>query len=181
MRVSLLSLLLLVLSHAYGQLNFDYTQGRFLVKGTVVDLQTKKPVGNTNIKILNSGRGITTDADGQFNMYLAITDTLKFSNVGYISKVQHVADWDTLSYYTLKVELMRDFVKIKEVVIYPFKDVDEFKKAFVEAREINKVNVPGIAPPKYSNQIPKAKFSNPISFIYERAKNKRAANPDFRP
>ncbi len=170
-----------ICSSVFGQLNYDYTAGRFLIKGQVVDLQTKKPIGNTNIKIVNSGKGITTDADGRFNLYVAMNDTLRFSNVGYIPKILHVADWDSSLYYILEIPLMRDFVKIKEVTIYPYRDLDEFKKAFVEAREVNKVNVPGIAPPKYSNQIPKAKFSNPISFIYERVKSKRAANPDFRP
>ena len=164
-----------------AQLNFDYTKGRFMIKGKVIDLRTKTAVPLANIKISPSGRGMTCDNEGTFTLYVAKTDTLAFSSTGYITKVFHVAELDSTKYYTLEIELLHDFIKLKEVVIYPFKDLDEFKKAFVEAKNQNKVNIPGLAPPKYTNNIPKAKFSNPISYMYERLKKRGAANPDFRP
>ena len=164
-----------------AQLNFDYTKGRFMIKGKVTDLRTKTAVGLANIKISPSGRGLTCDNEGNFTLYVAKTDTLAFSSTGYITKVFHVVDFDSTKYYTLEIELLHDFIKLKEVIIYPFKDLDEFKKAFVEAKNQNKVNIPGLAPPKYSNNIPKAKFSNPISYLYERMKKRGAADPNFRP
>ena len=51
----------------------------------------------------------------------------------------------------------------------------------MEAQHLNEVNIPGIAKPKYSNITPKAKFTNPVSFLYQHVKRKRAANPDFKP
>ena len=164
-----------------AQLNFDYTQGRFLIKGKVVDLKSQSPIPLANIKIVNNGRGVTCDDNGNFTMYVSKRDTLSFSSVGYISKVLHVSDLDSSKYYTLQIELIHDFIKLKDVMIYPYKDLDEFKKAFVDAKNQNKVTIVGIAPPKYSNITPKAKFANPISFLYERLKKRGAADPDFKP
>jgi hypothetical protein len=164
-----------------AQLNYDFTQGKFLIKGKVVDLRTQTPVSLANIKIFPSGKGVTCDNDGNFTMYVSKKDTLVFSSTGYIAKTIHVADLDSSKYYTLQIELLHDFIKLKEVIIYPFKDMDEFKKAFVDAKDQNKVNIPGLAPPKYSHNIPKAKFSNPISYLYERLKHRSVANPDFKP
>ena len=164
-----------------AQLNFDYTQGRFLIKGQVIDAQQHTVIALANIKILNSGRGITCDNEGFFTMYVSKNDTLEFSSVGYLTKKFRVAQFDTARYYTLTIELLHDFIKLKEVTIYPYRDLDDFKKAFVDAKDQNKVNIPGLAPPKYSHNIPKAKFSNPISYLYERLKHRSSANPDFKP
>jgi len=164
-----------------AQLNFSYTAGKFLLKGTVVDLRSHKPVALANVAITNTGRGVTTDVDGNFTMYVGPRDTLKFSSTGYVPKVIHVYDIDSTKYYTLEVLLMPDVIKIKDVVIYPFKDVDGFKKAFIDANGVGKLVINGIAAPKYTNNIPHAKFYNPISFLYDHIKKKSSANPDFRP
>lgn len=152
-----------------------------MIKGQVVDLRSKGIIPLTNIKVTNTGKIFACGNDGTFTLYVSKYDTLRFSSTGYIPKVIHVSDLDSTKYYTLEIELIRDFIKLKEVTIYPFKDKEEFKDAFMAAKDVNKITLPGIDPPKYSNQTPKAKFNNPISFIYERAKKKRAANPDFKP
>lgn len=166
---------------ASAQLNYEFTEGKFLIKGKVVDISTKAPLAYANIKITNTGKGITCDKDGNFSMYVSRYDTLRISYAGHIPKVLHVYDLDSTQYYTLKFELIHDFVRLKEVTIYPYRTKDEFKDAFMAAKDVNKVTIPGIAPPKYSNKIPKAKLTNPISFLYDRMKKKRAANPDFKP
>jgi hypothetical protein len=165
----------------YSQLNFDFQEGKFLIKGKVVNLQTKQPIPLVNIKVNSTGKGITCDSEGNFSMYVSKTDTLKFSSVGYITKVFHVYDIDSTTYYTLQIELLHDFIKLKEVTIYPFSTKEEFADAFMNAKNIGKIKIDGIAEPKYSNVTPKAKFTNPISFLYERTKRKRAANPEFKP
>ncbi|MCW5909177.1 MAG: carboxypeptidase-like regulatory domain-containing protein [Chitinophagales bacterium] len=165
----------------FSQLNFDFQEGKFLIKGTVVDLQTKRAIPLANIKVNSSGRGVTCDGDGNFSMYVAKSDTLKFSSVGYIAKVFHVYDLDSTKYYTLQIELLHDFIKLKEVTIYPFSTKEEFVDAFMDAKNVGKIKIEGIAEPKYSNVTPKAKFTNPVSFLYERVKRKRAADPEFKP
>ena len=164
-----------------AQLNYDYTAGKFMIKGKVVDVQTKTPIPMANIIFVKNGRGITCDNEGNFTLYVYKTDTLKFSSTGYIPKVIHMSDIDSNRYYTMEVQLIHDFVKIKDVIIYPFRTKEEFIDAFMEAKDVNKITIAGIAPPKYSRITPKAKFSNPISFLYDRVKKRSAANPDFKP
>lgn len=173
--------LCLVSCFSFAQLNYDYTAGKFLIKGRVVDVQNKTPIPYANITFVKNGKGISCDNDGNFTLYVYPTDTLRFSSTGYIPKVIHMYDMDSTRYYTMEIALMHDFIKIKDVVIYPFRTRDEFVDAFMNAKDVNKVSIAGIAPPKYSNITPKAKFSNPISFLYEKVKKRRAANPDFKP
>lgn len=164
-----------------AQLNFDFQQGKFLIKGRVIDVQSQKPVALANIRIGETNKGITCDNEGAFAFYVYKHDTLKFTSTGYMNKTLHIADLDSTQYYTLEIQLIRDFVKLREVTIYPFRNKEEFEEAFMDAKDINKITIAGIAPPKYSNVTPKAKFTNPISFIYEHLKKRRAANPDFKP
>ena len=146
-----------------------------------MDVQTKTPIPLVNIRVNGTGKGVTCDNDGNFTFYVYKKDTLKFSSTGYIPKVIHVYDLDSTQYYTLEITLIHDFVKLKDVTIYPFRNKEEFVDAFLDAKGVNKVQIAGIAPPKYGTVSPKAKFSNPISMLYERVKKRRAANPDFKP
>jgi hypothetical protein len=180
-RVTILLLLTCLAYTTYAQLNYDFTKGKFLIKGQVVDLQSKEAIPFANVRITNNGKAVTCDNQGYFTLYVAPNDTLSFSSTGYLTKVKHVYDIDSNSYYTMQIELIRDFVKLKSVTIYPFKDKKEFTDAFMAAKDINKITLPGVAPPKYSNVIPKAKLSNPVSFLYDKLKRKRSANPDFKP
>jgi hypothetical protein len=164
-----------------AQLNFDYTEGKFLIKGQVIDLKTKTPIPMANLKITNSGKGIACDNEGNFKIYVSLKDTLRFSSTGYIAKVIHVSDIDSNKYYVMEVELLRDFIKLGPVTIYPFKNKDEFIQAFKDSKDVNKLIIPGIAAPKYTNNVPHAKLSNPISLLYEKVKKRRAADPDFKP
>ena len=176
-----IGLLSLVGHPALAQINFDFQQGKFLIKGQVKDVQTGNNLPLANIRITNSGKGITCDNEGRFAIYVSKSDTLRISTIGYLAKIIHVADIDSMSYYTLEIGLFKDVVNMKTITIYPYRDLDDFKKAFTEATTQNKVTLPGIASPKYSNVVPKAKLTNPISFLYDRVKQKRAANPDFKP
>ncbi len=130
-----------------AQLNYDFTAGKFLIKGKVVDLGTQAPVPMANIRIVGTHRGLTCESDGSFTMYVSKTDTLEFSSTGYVSKLYVVAAFDSSKYYTLNIELLHDFIKLKEVTIYPFKDVDEFKTAFIGTKDLRK-DFMGIAAPK---------------------------------
>lgn len=164
-----------------AQLNYDYTAGKFMIKGKVTDVQSKEAIPLANLIFVKNGKGITCDNEGNFTLYVYKTDTLKFSSTGYISKMIHISDIDSSKYYTMQIQLMHDFVKLKDVIIYPFHTREEFIDAFMEAKDVNKITIAGIAPPKYSNITPRAKFYNPISMLYDRVKKRRAANPDFKP
>lgn len=180
-KLTLLLVMLAAVHTVSAQLNYDFTEGKFMIKGQVVDIETKAGLPMANIKITNNGKGVTCDNEGNFTLYVSRYDTLRVSYMGHIPKVYHIYDLDSTQYYTLRLELIHDFVKLGTVTIYPYKDKDEFRDAFLAAKDVNKVTIPGIAPPKYSNKIPKAKLTNPVSFLYDKLKKKRSANPDFRP
>src|SRR4051812_37470627 len=74
---------------SFSQLNFDFQEGKFLIKGKVVDLHEKTPIPMANIRVNGTGKGITCDNEGNFTMYVYKRDTLKFSSTGYIPKVIH--------------------------------------------------------------------------------------------
>lgn len=156
-----------------AQLNFDFTEGKFLIKGKVIDVQTKKTIGNANIRVNGTNKGFSCDGDGKFAFYVRKSDTLKFSSTGYLSKIVHVHDLDSTQHYTLEIQLIHDFVKLKEVTIYPYHNLEEFKQAFVDAKDVNKISIYGYCfPPKFGTKIPKAKFSNPVSFFIRKAEAK---------
>jgi hypothetical protein len=167
---------------AKSQLNFEYTEGKILLKGKVLDLQSKTALSNASIVVENRKKGMSANLEGEFQIYVYPFDTLRFSSLGYIYKEIPVGGIPEEMRYSLKIELMKDFYKLKEVTIYPFRDKKEFEVAFVKGDGVPQVvNVPGMEPAKYYHK-EKAKFYNPISTIYEKLKNKRrAANPDFKP
>ncbi len=167
---------------ASAQMNFAFQEGTFLIKGRITDLQTKEGIAKANIVIVNRRTGITCDGDGVFAMYVYPTDTLRFTSVGYIYKLVAVSDLDKDSVYSINIPLLKDFVKLKEVTIYPFRNKQEFVDAFMAAKDVNKVSLPGIAPPKFNTMPKRPKISSPVSMIYDRIKRKKSsANPEFRP
>jgi len=167
---------------AKSQLNFENTEGKILLKGRVQDLQQKFALPKASIVIENRKKGMSASLEGEFQIYVYPTDTLKFSSLGYLYKIIPVNDIAPEKRYEFTVELMKDFYKIKEITIYPFRDKKEFEMAFVKGDGVPKViDVPGMEPAKYYHK-ERAKFYNPISTIYEKLKNKRrAANPEFKP
>lgn len=183
LRLSLCSLFsVLCFLNSSAQLNFDFTEGKFLLKGRVTDLKSHAGVPNANVLIVNTKRGLSTDIDGYFTTYVHLGDTLKFSSLGYIPKIIPVSIIDEREKYTLDVQLVEDIYKLKTVAVYRFRTKNEFEQAFIKAEGVpENIVVPGIDKPKYFHK-EKAKFTNPISMIYEKIKAKRrAANPDFRP
>ncbi|MCS6819508.1 MAG: carboxypeptidase-like regulatory domain-containing protein [Chitinophagales bacterium] len=152
-----------------------------MIKGKVTDLQNKTPLYKANVYVLNRRTGISSDQDGSFSLYVFPNDTIKCSLVGYIPKVIAINSIHRDSLYQIHIEMIKDFVKLKEVTIYPFRNKDEFKQAFMDAKEEHKIQLPGIAPPKYTTNVPRPRFTNPVSLLYESVKRKRAANPDFKP
>ncbi len=176
-RIALLHLCILVTIGLHAQMNYDYTAGKFMIKGQVMDVEAERPVPLANVMIVNTGKGLTCDNEGKFTMYVSKKDTLRFSSTGYINRSICAGDIDSARFYTLSIELIKDFIRLKEVTIYPYRDLEAFKKAFVDERNPNKT-IPGIAPPKYGDHY-RAKFYNPISMLYDRIKKRTAANPDF--
>lgn len=165
---------------ALAQLNFEYTEGKYMIKGTVTDLKSDLAIPNANIWITNQKKGVSADINGQFTMYVYPTDTLRFSSLGYISKTIPVSAIPEREKYTIAIQLVPDIYSLKTVTIYPFHDRDEFIEAFIKGPTTKAyIAIPGIDPPKYRHK-EKTKFYNPISSLYNLT-HKKAGDPDFKP
>ena len=163
-------------------MNFDYTEGKVLIKGVITDIQAKTGIPSAAIVLFNNKKGIVADANGNFSMYVYPNDTLKVSSIGYLPKILFIQDIAEKDRYSIKVELVQDFYQLKEIKIYPFKNKDEFAKAFIKGEGVNQpITIYGVAAPKYIHK-EKSKISNPVSLIYDKIKaSRRAADPDFKP
>ncbi len=156
-----------------AQLNYNFQAGTFLIKGRISDLKSGTGIGRANVTTVNRTKGVTADNEGVFNMYVLPSDTLRFSAAGFLPKFLAVSDLDSSGYYTIKIELIKDFIQLKEFTVYPFSTKEEFEKAFLEAKEVNKLVIPGIKQPEYSNKIPRPKLTNPVSLLYDKMRKKR--------
>ena len=167
---------------AMAQMNFDYTEGKFLIKGRISDLKSEQGITNANIWITNRKKGVVSDVNGEFTMYVYPTDTLKFSSLGYINKTIPISAIPERDRYTIAIQLVPDIYSLSQVTIYPFHDRDGFIQAFLKGTGTYKnYYIPGYEPSKYAHK-EKTKFYNPISSIYDRIqRGKRAGNVDFKP
>ena len=173
--------LLIPASAVRAQLNFDYTAGTFLIKGQVIDAENGIPVSRASVQLYEKRKGWSCDDAGNFSIYVRPEDTLKFTCVGYLSKIIPVSRFDSSEYYTLEINLIRDMIRLKEVKIYPFSR-DAFNQVFISYKDPNKILIPGIAAPQYSSKKPKSTVLNPISFLYDRFRKKpKELTPELPP
>ncbi len=119
--------ILLLVIVLYGNLSAQNT----LIRGTVKDAETGKPLPFTNIVFLHSTVGTISDFDGIF--YLATeqaTDTLIVSSLGYIPYKVPIKKG---SVHELQINLQPTSLAIEEVVVTPGEN-----PAFRILREIEK-------------------------------------------
>ncbi len=167
---------------ASAQMNFEFTEGKFMIKGQITDLKSGGSISFANVWIPNQRKGVTSDQDGKYTMYVYPTDTLRFSALGYIPKSIPVSAIPDKDKYTFNIQLVEDIYSLKTVTIYPFHNRDEFIDQFIKGTGVHKpVTVAGIDAPTYKHK-EKTKFYNPISAIYNNIKkNRSAADPNFKP
>lgn len=179
----LLSLFFLTSSlSSTAQLNFEFTEGKYMIKGKISDLKSEEVIPFANVLVTNQKKGVTAEQDGKFTLYVYPTDTLRFSALGYIPKTIPVNAISENEKYTFTIQLVPDIYSLNTVTIYPFHDRAEFIEQFIKGTGVQKpIVVAGMEAPKYIHK-EKARFTNPISAIYNNIqKKKRAADPDFKP
>ncbi|MCW3126645.1 MAG: hypothetical protein JWO03_2303 [Bacteroidetes bacterium] len=176
------ALFILCSTWSMAQMNFEFTEGKYMIKGRVADLKSEEAVPFANVWITNQKKGVSAEVDGKFTMYVYPTDTLKFSALGYIPKTIPVSAIPDKEKYTFTLQLVPDIYSLKTVTIYPFHNKEEFIDQFIKGKGIAQtVSVSGIAPAKYVHK-EKSRFYNPISSIYDKLKkSKSAADPNFKP
>lgn len=109
-KLSLLAFLLSALA-AMGQ---DAT----VVRGKVLNDANDKPLENVNIVNLNQVIGTVSEAEGEFSIRAAVSDTLYFSYLGFKSiRVRITNDW--LEFGEVKVKMTELGIALEEVVVRP--------------------------------------------------------------
>ncbi len=91
---------------------------RVLVKGRVIDSQSRHPIKGVNVVFLKTNHGTVTDSLGDFSLALQPgTYTIQFSHVGYESETKEVNIQKDQSQLYLSIHLLQSAYVTKEVVI----------------------------------------------------------------
>ncbi|MFO7656487.1 MAG: carboxypeptidase-like regulatory domain-containing protein [Bacteroidales bacterium] len=110
----------------------SYGQDEKLVQLTGrIKSELLQPLPFSHILIMNSMRGTITDSQGKFSMVTSAGDTVLFSSLGYKKKQFIIPDNLSEPFITMDIVLAEDTFMINEVVIYPWRNYEEFKQAFL--------------------------------------------------
>jgi hypothetical protein len=90
-----------------------------------------QPLPYAHIVILNSGRGTITDKEGKFSFVTVEKDTVMFSTMGFKKTIVVVPSQLEKPFYTRDVLMQHDTFTIAQVEIYPWRNYEEFKEAFL--------------------------------------------------
>lgn len=114
------------------------SQSQTLVKGKVIEADTKQPIPGATIMIDKSTRGVTTDVDGTFELRAAPNEKLVISFIGLESKTIVVGDE---TYF--EVELSPAVSELDEVTVVAFgKQKKESVIASIETVEMGDLKIP---------------------------------------
>lgn len=103
------------------------------LSGTVTD-EYLRPLPFAQILVLNSYRGTITNNYGKFSLVVEEKDSVLISSVGYKTKYIEVPAGLPSAFLDVNIALQIDTLVIQEAVIYPWKDYEEFKRAFIELK-----------------------------------------------
>lgn len=107
--------LLTILISTYG-----FSQEDTVVKGTVTNYDTSKPLENVNIVNLNQVKGAATNAKGEFEIAAKVDDTLHLSYLGFKSiKVRVTNDW--IKFGNANIVMTELALALEEVVVHQLK------------------------------------------------------------
>jgi hypothetical protein len=90
-----------------------------------------QPLSYAHVHILNSGRGTMTDNEGKFSFVTVEGDTILFSTMGFKKSYVLIPKNLEKPFFTRDVLMQHDTFSIAEVEIYPWKNYEEFKEAFL--------------------------------------------------
>ena len=125
------SALILLLSPLYSQDNVTMKKGELVqLTGRLLD-ELLQPLPYAHILVLNNYRGTITDRDGKFSFVTQVHDSIMFSSLGYKRKIMVIPDTLKEPFLSMDIVLQQDTFMIDEVVIYPWKSYEEFKRAFL--------------------------------------------------
>lgn len=114
---------------AVAQKKKDLVQLSGIIKNEYLE-----PLPYAHIFILNDSRGTITDPYGKFTIVTRVHDTVMFTSLGYKSRKLIIPDTLKEPFLNIQVILETDTIMISEVVIYPWKNYEQFKEAFLNLK-----------------------------------------------
>jgi len=103
------------------------------LSGKVTD-EYRRPLPFAHILVLNSYRGTITNNYGNFSLVVEERDSVLISSVGYKTKYIEIPLGLPTNFMDVNIVLQVDTLVIQEAVIYPWKNYEEFKQAFLELK-----------------------------------------------
>ncbi|MDX5345785.1 MAG: carboxypeptidase-like regulatory domain-containing protein [Hymenobacteraceae bacterium] len=147
-------------------------QNPVLVKGTVLQTDTRKPVPGAGVFILNKNTGTVSDSNGVFQIRMLPTDTLLIRAIGYKPSL-YLLPKQRLNVVTIKVLLQEDEVLLKEVEITNRPSDEQINRAMRNMQPRPAAPQPKPNPTVVIEQKnpgappPEPTIMNPASFLYE--------------
>lgn len=125
------------------------------LSGQVLSLDSLKPITDVNIINKNSGFGTSSDSKGLFIIKIHKTDTIVFSAVGYEKYSFYLDASSQANNPTIQVMMVPTSYELKEVVVRPYKSLEDFKKEFLalELPENPDLQLPQISEIKVSGSV----------------------------
>lgn len=129
--IALIIIILCSTANSYGQRNSKLEEGDLIqLTGRITD-ELLQPLPYSHILVLNNYRGTISDRDGKFSFVTEVGDSIMFSTLGFKRTIITIPDTLEKPFLTLDLILDADTFMIAEVEVYPWKDYEEFKEAFI--------------------------------------------------
>lgn len=117
----------------FGQKNEDLIQ----FSGTIhtASRDSLSPVPYVLVKNMSRQSGAYSNFDGFFSVVVERGDTLEFSSIGFKKRTLIVPNnIQNSKFFVSQIIMIRDTNTLPEIIIVPWKNVDELKKAFVDLK-----------------------------------------------
>lgn len=118
--------------HAQDTITNDEKLVQF--SGVVITNDSLEPVSYANIIISGTHSGTIADRDGFFSFVAKEKDVIEFNALGYKTVYFKIPDNLVSKRYTCIQMMNADTLFLSETVIYPWPNIEQFKKAFVTAQ-----------------------------------------------
>lgn len=152
------------------QINLGFSQDNTsvqMVKGTVINDNSKKPLANANIININQVKGTTTNSSGEFEILVKVNDTLHVSILGFKSiRLKVTNDW--IKNKTTQIQLTEKVYALEEVTVRPyiltgFLEVDA---KLIPTRENFRYSISGLKEGYEAGQYSPNAFGNVLGSIF---------------
>jgi len=134
MKASLSFIIIILLSLATYKSEAQQNNDLIQFSGVVVTADSLRPVPFTNIAVVKTGKGTTSDYWGFFSIVVHKNDLISFSAVGYKPGTFRIPDTLTSTRYSLIQVMASDTIMLTETVIYPWPNKEQFRHAFLTLR-----------------------------------------------